>query len=369
MKKILIVMESLIGGGAEKVLIDILTNFDYSEYSVTLFLIYNEGPYLNDLPENVKTIHLFNTSKSVLNILFFKILRYFYFDSVVRFILKRKILDEFDSTISFMEGKSLRIHSYIRGISVKNITWVHIDLNSLHWSKSFFVNDRHEEEVYNKMDNIIFVSRKALNEFNLLFNVNVNQEVVYNLIDKEFINKQVSKSLSYEKFTICCVGRVCAQKSFDRVIRLAKRLKDHKYSVDFLIIGEGPLKEKLISMCKQYDIEDMVHFLGFVKPPYNIMASSDLFLSTSYTEGYPLVICEALCLGLPIVATRVTGSEEILGDSEFGIITEQTDISIYEGVKKIIDSPDLLIYYKDKSIERAKMFSKSETLNTIYNII
>ena len=131
------------------------------------------------------------------------------------------------------------------------------------------------------------------------------------------------------------------QKAYDRMVRLAYHLKKNNVDVDFWILGTGYLEAELRRLARDLSVEDMVHFLGFKSNPYPYIAASDLFLSTSMTEGYPLVICEALWLGKPIIATAVSGSKEILADSEYGLLSEEDDDSLLKNTLRMITNNSL----------------------------
>ena len=166
MKNILIIQQSLVGGGAERVLIDLLRNFDYERFSVSLILIFNEGVYIKDVPHNVRVSYLFSTDKSPLY-RFFLHLPYF----IQKIIISRKIRGEYDTIISFMEGLTLKFHSYILKKSKNNISWVHTDLINNNWPVSCGqIHSLAEEACYYKqLNTIVFVSDAAKRQFNKLF--------------------------------------------------------------------------------------------------------------------------------------------------------------------------------------------------------
>ena len=122
-------------------------------------------------------------------------------------------------------------------------------------------------------------------------------------------------------------GRLNQQKRYDRALRLIKALSDKSIDVEMWILVEGELREILMSLANKLGILDRCRFWGFVKPPYPYMRAADIYLNTSEAEGYPLVLCEALCLGLPIVATDITGAHEILEDSPSSV--EEDDLFEY----------------------------------------
>ena len=375
-KKILFIMPSLPGGGAEKVLIDILKNFDYSTYAVTLLLEFREGVYLGDVPGEVRILSLHGRNTIWFERLH-RVLRavrgYAIFHATVYRRMLLKLLDgeQFDTIVSFMEGAALKFHSYITGKAERNLSWVHIDLKQKHWSLDFFRNAQDELAAYHKMDKIVFVSKDAENHFSELYPLAAEKRtVIYNLIDRNFIlSSSTSRHVAKTKFTICMVGRLNRQKRYDRALAVAKRLHDDGCDFELWILGEGNLETMLKETSKSYGIDGCVRVLGFKKPSYSYMRDADLFLNTSEAEGYPLVICEALCLGLAIVATDISGASEILAGSEYGLLTGESEEEIYRGVKRMMGDEKLRNHYREKAWQRAAMFDVPATMKQIYKIL
>lgn len=375
-KRILFIMPSLPSGGAEKVLIDILKNFDYRLYEVTLFLEYREGIYLNDVPDEVRILSL-HPRNTIWFERLHRVLRTFHcyalFHALVYKYMFLALLkgEKFDTAVSFMEGASVKFHSYITHKADKNLSWVHIDLKQKHWSLDFFQNSKDEFRAYQKMDKVVFVSEDVKRRFLELYAIQSEKcTVVYNLIDKNVIQQlAVSERIEKRKFTICMVGRLNKQKRYDRALRVAKRLKDTGYDFDLWIIGEGSLEEPLKAMSHEYDVDDCVSFLGFKKPPYPYMKVADLYLNTSEAEGFSLVNCEALCLGLPVVSTATSGPTELLDHSQYGLLVSEKEEDIYIGVKRMIDDADLHEEYSKKGIQRSEMFNVPNTMAQICKIL
>lgn len=369
-------MPALPGGGAEKVLLDILKNFDYTSYEVTLFLEYKEGVYLNEVPEEVKILALHKQSTIWFERLH-RILRvsncYAFFHELVYKYMLLKLLkgERFDTIVSFMEGAAVKFHSYIINKADNNLSWVHIDLKQKHWSLDFFRNEKDEFETYRKMDKIVFVSKDVKRRFLELYTIKDDKcTVIYNLIDKNVIQRlAVSNNVIKRNFTICMVGRLNKQKRYDRALKVAKRLKSNGYDFDLWIIGVGNLEKSLRALSHEYGIDDCVHFLGFQKPSYPYMKKADIYLNTSEAEGYPLVVCEALCLGLAIVATDISGTSEILADSKYGLLVPEKDEDIYKGVKRLMDDVTLCEDYRMKALQRAEMFDVLTSMLQIYKIL
>ena len=97
------------------------------------------------------------------------------------------------------------------------------------------------------------------------------------------------------------------------------------------------------------------------------MADADVFLKTSEAEGYPLTLCEALCLGLPVVATDISGARDILGDSEFGIVVPEDVPAIADALRQLMDCDDLRTRYAAQARRRSEIFAVEPFMETLYS--
>lgn len=375
-KRILFILPDLPSGGAEKVLIDILRNFDYTAYDVTLLLEYRQGVYLKDIPSQVRFKTMFGASNIGLE-RWHRLLRilhcgHLYHASVHKLVLLFTLRGmKFDTIVSFMEGEAVRLHSYIIKKASNHVSWVHIDLKTKHWSQFFFKSDQQEKGIYEQMDKIVFVSEEARTKFLELFDIEKDKCCVqYNLIDAKTIRELAhSKKVEKEKLTICMVGRLNPQKRYDRALRTVKRLKEDGLDFVLWILGEGNLENQLRRLIGELEIEDCVQLKGFVKPSYAYMKSADIYWNTSDAEGYPLVVCEALCLGLPVVATSICGTKEILGNGRYGCLTLEDEDDIYKKIKEMMLSEHLRQEYATKALEGASCFDTQKVMNEIYQIL
>ena len=147
-------------------------------------------------------------------------------------------------------------------------------------------------------------------------------------------------------------------------------MQDDGYDFEVHFIGEGEDRPRLESLILELGLSDRVSLLGFQNPPYPEMAKADLFVSTSLSEGYPLNICEALCLGLPIVATRCAGIEEILGkDGRAGMIAEQSEESIFSCICRMMQDDDLRKMYAENALKRAGDLQPEGIMQEIYDVL
>lgn len=371
-KRVLFIMTALNGGGAEKVLVDILHYFDYNQYDVELMLTTTDGVHYKRIPANIKRIILYKTSflqwiRRLLLWVYRKSGSVFLLRCYLKAITKGM---KYDTIVSFMEGEPLLIHSLLLNKGKRHVTWVHTDFVNNHWTRYLYWYDDELKE-YQQMHEIVFVSKDAKIQFNQFFyGLKVKQCVIYNLIDVQKIRNEAERFTPHKrKFTIVAVGRLVEAKRFDRLINVCAMMKQGHYDVDTWIIGDGHLRPELEKQILRLGLQENVFLLGFKNPPYPYMKQADLFASTSDVEGYPLVVCEAMILGLPVIATKTTGTMELLGDGKYGVLVEKNEFSIYNGIKLLIESNEQRKHYALRSLERSRCFDIELSMAEIYKVL
>lgn len=360
MKKILFVMPNLCGGGAEKVLIDILRYIDKKKFDITL-LLFNMGEvYDDEIPKEVSVKCIKDVTKFIPDIIWTGLAKYF-----PKLFYKLIIKEKYDTEIAFMEGLATRFVGGSNNSNSKKIAWIHIDLLKKHWTKDIFLEGK-EEECYNKFDDLVFVSNDAKLAFNNLFKENKSKKhVIYNpIITHEIEEKSNEYDVNFDDFTAVSVGRLDYQKGYDRLIKAHADLVN-LYPHKLVILGEGSERENLETLIKDLNVEGSVKLKGFIKNPHPYIKSSDLFISSSRSEGYPLVVCESMILEKPIVATNITGPREILCEGKYGILCDDSEEGIKEALKEVLENKNLMHIYKQKSIQGKKSLDYKDVINDI----
>ncbi len=92
-----------------------------------------------------------------------------------------------------------------------------------------------------------------------------------------------------------------------------------------------------------------------------MLKNAALYVCSSRYEGFSTTVIESLILGTPVVTTDCTGMREILGDSEYGLIADNTEESLYSAVKRMLTEPGLLEHYAERAEVRGRDF-RCETL-------
>ncbi len=363
-KKYLFIDGQLNAGGAERVLLDILNNFDYTKNEVTLLQVIGGGTLANEIPSQVNVISAWSSYDNS-----YKIATRLALKLGIKSMWRKRMLKalgerQFDVAISFLEGMPLKAHSLITDVAKRNYSWVHVDLFTSHYESPMFASEQDELKCYNLMDGVIAVAQGTADAFKRRFpSCTSPVRVIYNPIDVEKINRMACEEVIENKtFTIAVVGRFSPQKKLDRAIRLAKRLKDCKIDAQIQLIGDGNLRGELEQMAQSLEVTDVVQFLGFKRNPYPNIKAADLLLSTSGWEGFSLVICEAMALGTPVVATRTAGPAEIIGNNEYGILCEHDDDSIFKSITNIIKDKETYELYSQKGVQRVQLFSPSNLI-------
>lgn len=367
MVKVLFLIHDLGAGGAEKVLVNLVNNMDYTKFDVTVMALFGGGVYEKHLnPEiNYKTVfkRTIRGNSHLMKLLTPKQLH--------RMFIK----EAYDIEISYLEGPSARIVGGCPDKDTKLVSWIHCTMKSLKDVKASFRNYDEAIDCYRKFDTSVFVSsgvREAFlsvcpieKEALVLFNTNESEKIIKK--SKELVGQAEIKT---DAFNWCGVGKLVPNKGFDRMLRVHTRLLDAGYNVHFYVLGAGPKEEELKKWCRDNQIEENVTFLGFQENPYKYIAKCDLYVCASYAEGFSTAATEALIVGTPVCTVEVSGMKEMLGaDNEFGIVTDNNEEALYKGIKALLDNPKLLEHYKKRASERGKSFSTENTVNAVETML
>ena len=196
-----------------------------------------------------------------------------------------------------------------------------------------------------------------------------NYNHALNIIEK---SKERVKDIEFDKdaINICSVGKIIEKKGYYRLAQIHKRLINEGFKHNIYIIGIGEDEEKIRKYLKENNLEESYHLIGFRENPYKYVEKCDLFVCSSLREGFSTAVTEALVVGTPVVSTLCSGAQELLGyNNEYGLVVENSEEGIYEGIKNLLEDKELLAYYKEKAIERGSFFSKEKTVKAVENMI
>ena len=372
MKNILFFIESLSVGGAEKVLVTILKNIDYTKFRITLLTLVDIGILKNDIDYSIlEYITIIKQSNNPFTKLWYKIkykLIYQYLPAsiICKWIIPQKGIDNY---IAFTEGYCTKILSYI---PKNKIAWVHCDLKELPWTitEKIYSNIEEEKKAYQKFNKVISVSNSVRKIMEQIYNL-TNVETIYNPIDTNSILK-LSKVITAQKisngFNIISVGRLTFPKGYDLLIPIISKLIRQGLDIHLYLIGDGSEKENLKQIIKKENIESNIHLLGYLKNPYPLMKKMDLFVCSSRSEGYSLVIAEALTLELPVISMNCSGPNELLANNKYGILCNNYE-TLEKEIVKAYTNKDYLTDLKIKASKGNARFSIDYTMSNIESLL
>lgn len=166
-----------------------------------------------------------------------------------------------------------------------------------------------------------------------------------------------------ESVVIGTIGRFVPQKGFTYLIEAFSLVHTQYPETRLIMIGQGPLEESLKAQAKALGIDQAIHWLGARHDVEILLPLFDLFISSSLWEGLPTVIMESIAAGVPVVATRVSGSEELLDYGAYGILVEpaQTE-ALAQGILQALMDLDT---WREKVLHAQKILSQKFSIEQI----
>lgn len=191
--------------------------------------------------------------------------------------------------------------------------------------------------------------------------VDLSKYAVNTKLDKAEFKKSIG--LNSDDFVVTSVGELNKNKNTFRLIKVFSEINNPK--IKYVICGQGPLKDKYVKAINKFNLQDRVIMLGFRKDIPDIFAVSDLYVMPSYREGLSKSMMEAMCYGLPVVASNIRGNSDLVGNNEGGIlVSSPTANNEFKNAIELIAS-DKTIY--DRFRQRNLNFIKNYDINVVSN--
>jgi glycosyltransferase involved in cell wall biosynthesis len=370
--RVLFFISSLEGGGAERVMVEILNSLDRERIEPVLVLLcpYENSPYRESLHKDLTVIVLERTSDT----LFGKIRQSVQFIKTVREVNPHLLM-------SFLTHNN--IMAIVAGIllRIKTIVCEHSTLSEV-------IKTREGEHIlglptssvvkllYRFAERVIAVSHGVRSDLVEKFSIPPHKvRVIYNPVDVDRIH-ELSNIPAEHPFLngglplVITVGRLIWQKGFETLIR-AFQMVVQEMDARLLILGEGPERKSLEKLIQDIGVAGKVSLPGFQRNPYAFLSGADVFVLSSVYEGLPMVILEAMACGTPVIATDCKyGPREILQEGRCGLLVPAGEVyALSAGLSGLLGDKALREEFSRLGGERIKEFSAEKIIEQYEQVI
>lgn len=398
-KKILFVINTLGGAGAEQALLALLQRMDSEHFDSYLYVLTGQGEMIHQVPPYVKLLNDTYSDESVLSKAGRRALR----QSVLRaafhrfagiknipylcrnafaMLRKRRLLpdkllwrvlsdgaqiseESYDLAVAYLEGGSAYyVAEHVK--AKKKAAFIHIDYGRAGYTRSL------DRNCYLSFDRIFTVSDEVRQHFlNVYPECGAYTEVFHNLLNVEKIRRRAKEpggfADAFDGVRILTVGRMTAQKAYEIAIDAMKLLKDEGRNVRWYVLGEGDQREMLEKKLRQLGLENDFCLLGAVENPFPYYVQADLYVHATRFEGKSIAIQEAQVLARPILASDCSGNREQIENGVDGRLCELTAKAIKNEIVWMIAHPEACAQYAEKANQ--KILQQKEDLEKLMNLL
>lgn len=382
MKKLAIFIYSLDAGGAERVVSILLPELS-KQYHITLILMNKTINY--EIPDTIDIIYLEQSKADESNLS--KLIKIPYLAYKYAKLCNKESIDISISLLTRPNFIALLSRYFIHPL--KLIICEHSLLSQQYHDSSIksTINKLLIKYLYPHANSIISVSRGVTNDLINNFNIKNPIHTISNPIDLDSIEKQVDEPITFDfsPFTFVNIGRLDTGKNHKLLIQAFHKLHLNNPNTQLVIIGEGLLKESLLTLITQLNLQQCIFLVGHQSNPYAWLNKSDSFILTSQYESFGVVLIEALACNLPIISTDCPcGPREILDPhdtfqkslsnsfyhAEYGILTPTNNSDILaDAMQELVNTPNLVNKYRKKARIRVNDFTKEKICNSYLKVI
>ena len=391
-KSVLFLIHTLGGGGAEKALVNLVKALSSDDFDITVQTVVDTGRYRAELPSHVRYRRFISlpglkreekggesgsllAKPSKVKLLLAKAYVGFWRCMRAKLLHKMVVRERYDIEIAYLEGICAKIISGSFDPGVEKYAWIHVDLVEQTKSHAVFGSVEREEETYGRFDRIACVSEHVRQQFAGRFpSLEPKTRICHNVIDEDEVRGKAGEAVPCDavdekRFTIVSVGRLNHQKGYDRLLSACSQLYRKGFDFDVRIVGTGTARDVLAKMIFDHGMQGRVRLLGYQENPYGIVAAADLYVASSRTEGLSTTVAEALVLGVPVVATDCSGMSELLGDSERGLIVENSTEGLVRGIELLMENAEVFRSYAKAAEDLGNPFSPEMARTEFYRLV
>jgi len=334
-KNILMVIDSMGIGGAEKVTLTLAKGFVKEGHSVALVICDDIVGF--DIPSTIKLYRL-NFQKSFMD--------YTRYRQKLHNLIKKIIVTnqkEFDLILVNLQ-KSTRLMSGYKHKKIFHIVHSTFSQSALKGKKGLklFFRKRKLQRIYNGL-NIITVSEGIEDDLLSMINISPKSiQTIYNPVDVEELHELAMKQQLIPKDNyIVHIGRFSKVKRHDILL---KAFQKTDLDVKLILVGDGEEKENIVQLIDELNLKNRVILLGFLQNPYPIMKNAKILILSSEYEGLPTVLIEALALDTLIISTDCkSGPKEIMVNELVNYLVENKNIvALTNKINEVYNHPYII---------------------------
>lgn len=348
MKRIAFFIPSMVGGGAERVVVNLLKGMLSKDVSLDLVLVSATGAYMNQIPPQVRLVNL-NTQRVITAIVpLISYLRENKPSVLISHLCHANVIAALAKELAFTDTQLILVEHDTLSVSESEVF------------RARFVPPL-MKLLYPHADKIIGVSEAVSRDLETQLGLkNGKVKTIYNPVVNSELIHQAKADLNHPWLqpnsppVFLAVGRLTIKKDFSTLIKAFANLRE-KVTSRLIILGEGELRPELEAIINNLGIANDVSMPGFVENPYAFMSRASAFILSSLWEGLPTVLIEAMACGCPVISTDCpSGPREILADGKYGELVAVSDVmALSSAMLQVLKSP----ISKELSIQRAMYFS------------
>lgn len=368
--KIVFVHDKLVCGGTDQALFDLVQLLDKEKFEVSVFVQKPGGPWDQKFVDaGIRVVYDYSCRKATWN----PLVKMGNIIKKLRTAAAYRRNGENLLDVCIPEGVDI-IVSYsmwdhvLCGFSpkAKSVKYLHGNMDTNAQFRELILRDR---ELLPKYDRIIGVSRLATDAFVSATGIRQSVHTCFNPMNSDYVHRLAKQPVDIpdDLPVICAVGRLSAEKGFERLIVIHKRLLEEGIDHRLVIVGDGEDRDYIRRTVNAMDAQDSVILAGYQLNPYPYMKQSKFVVCSSFTEGLPVIAMEALCLGIPLVSA-VPSVEEIFGEEECGLITENDNRSLMAGIRKMLTDEEYYQKIKQGAEARSRFFDGQRMVREVEEI-
>jgi GalNAc-alpha-(1->4)-GalNAc-alpha-(1->3)-diNAcBac-PP-undecaprenol alpha-1,4-N-acetyl-D-galactosaminyltransferase len=356
--KITLVILNLELGGAERVLVLLAQGLLQRGHSVSVITFAGDDTDFYSLSPGIDRVALNSYQKSLP--LVQRIL-----PTIKRIIRLRRVVKEIqpDIIISFMAPVNILTVLALSNTNYPIIGSEHVSPTKIPCSQPW---ESLRKITYQRLQKLVSVSHGIDDELSWL---DRDQRTV---IHNPFL--PISKNLDLliyptgvrsNKKLIMAMGRLFPQKGFDLLLRAFQQIKDDFPDWQLVILGDGILLSELEQLHENLKLSESVIFAGNISDPFPLLQSAELFVLSSWTEGFPMAVGEALACGLPVIATNCCGGvRELIRDGIDGVLVANQDVTaLSTAMKHLMSDEKERNRLASRTVEVVERFSLDKALD------